>query len=151
MKLLCRFIKEKLQPVVTSEEQLIFACHLIGPTLARFNVERPRCIVELSVSLYEMLEQVDRAQTQLKYMDPVCDLLYPFFHCEYSFIYFFSMIILLLLVFLDSIDGRYHIKYMFVGDMMKTDVECIIRRLRPALQMRLRFIAHLNIEEIQST
>ena len=115
-----QFIKEKLQPIVTSEEQLIFACHLIGPTLARFNVERPRCIVDLSVSLYEMLEQVDRAQTQLKYMDPVCDLLY-------------------------------HIKYMFVGDMMKTDVECIIRRLRPALQMRLRFIAHLNIEEIQST
>ncbi|KAH0534921.1 mediator of RNA polymerase II transcription subunit 23 [Cotesia glomerata] len=114
-----QLIKEKLQPVVTSEEQLIFACHLIGPTLARFNVERPRCIVELSVSLYEMLEQVDRTQAILKYMDPVCDLLY-------------------------------HIKYMFVGDMMKTDVECIIRRLRPALQMRLRFIAHLNIDEIQS-
>ncbi|XP_034947212.1 mediator of RNA polymerase II transcription subunit 23 [Chelonus insularis] len=115
-----QFIKGKLQPVVNSEEQLIFACHLIGPTLARFNVERPRCVVELSVSLYEMLEQVDRTQSTLKYMDPVCDLLY-------------------------------HIKYMFVGDMMKTDVECIIRRLRPALQMRLRFIAHLNIEEIQSS
>lgn len=40
---------------------------------------------------------------------------------------------------------------MFVGDMMKNEVECIIRRLRPALQMRLRFIAHLNIEEIHST
>lgn len=43
---------------------------------------------------------------------------------------------------------RYHIKYMFVGDMMKNEVETIIRRLRPALQMRLRFIAHINIEEI---
>ncbi|XP_015604323.1 mediator of RNA polymerase II transcription subunit 23 isoform X1 [Cephus cinctus] len=115
-----QFIKEKLQPVVSSEEQLIFACHLIGPTLARFNAERPRCVVELAVSLYEMLEQVDRTQSHLKYMDPICDLLY-------------------------------HIKYMFVGDMMKTDVECIIRRLRPALQMRLRFIAHLNIEEINSS
>ncbi|XP_063986050.1 mediator of RNA polymerase II transcription subunit 23 [Diachasmimorpha longicaudata] len=113
-----QFVKEKLQPAVTSEEQLIFACHLIGPTLARFNVERPKGVVELTVSLYEMLEQIDRTQATLKYMDPVCDLLY-------------------------------HIKYMFVGDMMKTDVECIIRRLRPALQMRLRFIAHLNIEEIQ--
>lgn len=45
---------------------------------------------------------------------------------------------------------RYHIKYMFVGDMMKNEVETIIRRLRPALQMRLRFIAHLNIEEIHA-
>ncbi|XP_046734323.1 mediator of RNA polymerase II transcription subunit 23 [Diprion similis] len=115
-----QFIKEKLQPVVNSEEQLIFACHLIGPTLARFNTERPRCVVELAVSLYEMLEQADRSQAHLKYMDPICDLLY-------------------------------HIKYMFVGDMMKNEVECIIRRLRPALQMRLRFIAHLNIEEINSS
>lgn len=37
---------------------------------------------------------------------------------------------------------------MFVGDIMKSEVEGIIRRLRPALQMRLRFIAHINIEEI---
>lgn len=39
---------------------------------------------------------------------------------------------------------------MFVGDLKKNEVECIIRRLRPALQMRLRFIAHLNIEEINA-
>jgi len=72
-----RFIKEKLQPFVTSEEQLIYACHLIGPTLARFNAERPHCVVELAVCLYEMLERVDHTQTILKYMDPICDLLYP--------------------------------------------------------------------------
>ena len=40
---------------------------------------------------------------------------------------------------------------MFIGDQMKSEVETIIRRLRPALQMRLRFISHLNIEEIQSS
>lgn len=40
---------------------------------------------------------------------------------------------------------------MFVGDMTKNEVECVIRRLRPALQMRLRFIAHINIDEIQSS
>lgn len=34
---------------------------------------------------------------------------------------------------------------------MKIEVDAIIRRLRPALQMRLRFIAQLNIEEIQSS
>lgn len=32
---------------------------------------------------------------------------------------------------------------------MKAEVEGIIRKLRPALQMRLRFITHLNINEIQ--
>lgn len=79
-KSLFRFIKEKLQPVVSSEEQLIYACHLIGPTLARFNAERPHCVVELAVCLYEMLERVDHTQTTLNYMDPICDLLYPLQH-----------------------------------------------------------------------
>jgi len=74
-----RFIKEQLQPVVSSEEQLIYACHLIGPTLARFNAERPHCVVELAVCLYEMLERVDHTQTTLNYMDPICDLLYPLY------------------------------------------------------------------------
>ncbi|XP_008216793.1 mediator of RNA polymerase II transcription subunit 23 isoform X2 [Nasonia vitripennis] len=115
-----QFIKEKLQPVINTEEQLIFACHLIGPTLNRFNSERPKCITDLTIMLYEMLEQVNRAQTHLRQMDPICDLFY-------------------------------HIKYMFVGNSMKNEVETIIRRLRPALQMRLRFIAHLNVEEIQSS
>lgn len=75
---LIRFIKEKLQPAVCNEEQLIFACHLIGPTLARFNMERPQCVVDLTMIMYEMLEQVNRSQTHLKHMDPICDLLYPF-------------------------------------------------------------------------
>lgn len=44
--------------------------------------------------------------------------------------------------------ARYHIKYMFVGDMLKNESETVIRKLRPALQMRLRFITHLNVEEI---
>lgn len=39
---------------------------------------------------------------------------------------------------------------MFVGDTMKNEVECVIRKLRPALQMRLRFITHLNVEQINT-
>lgn len=62
--------------------------------------------------------QVDRSVTELKYMDPICDVLY-------------------------------HIKYMFTGDSIKTDVEGIIRGLRPALQRRLRFITHLNLDSIE--
>ena len=45
---------------------------------------------------------------------------------------------------------RYHIKYMFVGDGVKNEVEKVIRSLRPALQLRLRFISHINVEEVSS-
>ncbi|XP_049544481.1 mediator of RNA polymerase II transcription subunit 23 [Anopheles darlingi] len=112
-------IKEKLKPLVQTEYQLIYLCHVVGPFLNRLSVERARAVSDITLMLYELLEQVDKAQpTQpLRYMDPICDLLY-------------------------------HIKYMFVGDTMKTDLEAIIRRLRPALQMRLRFITRLNVEEI---
>lgn len=113
------FVKEKAKPVVKTEEQFLYLCHLVGPFLQRLNTERPRCMLGLTVELYELLEQVDKSTPHLQYMDPICDLLY-------------------------------HIKYMFVGDLMKSEVESIIRRLRAALQMRLRFIAHLNIEEINA-
>ncbi|CAH0390346.1 unnamed protein product [Bemisia tabaci] len=111
------FMKEKLLPKIKHEEQFIFLCHLIGPFLQRFNSDRPRYVVDLTIELYNALAQVDQSVDHLNYMDPICDLLY-------------------------------HIKYMFVGDIMKNDVEAIIRKLRPALQMRLRFIAHISIEEI---
>lgn len=40
---------------------------------------------------------------------------------------------------------------MFVGDMLKVETEAIIRRLRPELQMRLRFISHLSVDEISAS
>uniref|UniRef100_A0A182MU65 Mediator of RNA polymerase II transcription subunit 23 n=1 Tax=Anopheles culicifacies TaxID=139723 RepID=A0A182MU65_9DIPT len=112
-------MKEKLKPLVHTEYQLIYVCHVVGPFLHRLSIERVRAVADITLMLYELLEQVDKAQpTQpIRYMDPICDLLY-------------------------------HIKYMFVGDTMKTELEAIIRRLRPALQMRLRFITRLNVEEI---
>jgi len=52
--------------------------------------------------------------------------------------------------YIDSVcDLLYHIKYMFIGDSIKNDIERIIRNLRPAIQRKLRFITHLNIEEMQ--
>lgn len=112
-----RWVRECLPDVVRTEEQFIYVCHLVGPFLQRFNMN---IIVELTSTLYELLAQVDQAQTELKYMDPVCDLLY-------------------------------HIKYMFVGDSMKKELENVVRRLRPKLQLRLRFIAHLNLEEVNTS
>lgn len=108
-----------MKPLVHTEYQLIYLCHVVGPFLHRLSIERARAVADITLMLYELLEQVDKAQPAqpLRYMDPICDLLY-------------------------------HIKYMFVGDTMKTELEAIIRRLRPALQMRLRFITRLNVEEI---
>ncbi|BES98684.1 Mediator of RNA polymerase II transcription subunit [Nesidiocoris tenuis] len=45
-------------------------------------------------------------------------------------------------------DLLYHIKYMFVGDLMKSEADQVIRKLRTSLKMRLRFIAHITVEEI---
>lgn len=114
------FVREKLKPVIRTEEQYIFLCHLVGPFLQRFHAERTRCLIELTVELYEILENVDKASEHMYMMNPISDFLY-------------------------------HIKYMFVGDGVKNDVEKIIRNLRPALQLRLRFISHINIEETSTT
>ncbi|KAL3221335.1 hypothetical protein MRX96_005071 [Rhipicephalus microplus] len=82
----------------------------------RMGNERSRIVMDITMELYEMLENVDKNCEQLNYIDQITDLLY-------------------------------HIKYMFTGDSIKTEIERSIRNLRPALQRRLRFITHLNIEE----
>lgn len=47
------------------------------------------------------------------------------------------------LLYMDPIcDFLYHMKYMFIGDYIKEQVEKIICNLRPALKVRLRFINH---------
>lgn len=111
------FMREKLKPIIKTEEQLLLLCHLVGPFLQRFQGERSRYMKEVTIELYEMLELVSKNYDQLKYMEAICDLLY-------------------------------HIKYMFTGDVVKNDVERSIRTLKPKLQMRLRFVTHLNIEEV---
>ncbi|KAK0059322.1 mediator of RNA polymerase II transcription subunit 23-like isoform X2 [Biomphalaria pfeifferi] len=111
-----QFVKEKLKPVIKHENQFIFLCHLIGPFLQRFHMERTRCLLELTVELYDILLNVDSKSEHLYHMDAICDYLY-------------------------------HIKYMFVGDGVRSEVEKVICKLRPALKVRLRFISHLNIDE----
>ena len=72
-----RFVKEKLHPIVKTEEQFLFLCHLVGPFLQRFNTDRPKCVTDITVELYELLEQVDKNVDHMNHMDPICDLLYP--------------------------------------------------------------------------
>lgn len=114
-----QLLRERVRPILTTEEQLVVVYHLIGPFLQRFNNEVARKVFDVTIELYEALAKVDHSVKELKYMDPICDVLY-------------------------------HIKYMFTGDSIKTDVEGIIRGLRPALQKRLRFITHLNLDSIEN-
>lgn len=111
-----QMMRERMKPVVKTEEQFLFLCHLVAPFFQRMGNERSRNVMDITMELYEMLENVDKNCEQLSYMDQITDLLY-------------------------------HIKYMFTGDSIKTEIERSIRNLRPALQRRLRFITHLNIEE----
>lgn len=112
-----RVMRERFKPVVKTEEQLLFLCHLVAPFFQRMATERSRCIMDITKELYEMLESVDKNCEQLNYIDQITDLFY-------------------------------HIKYMFTGDSIKTEIERSIRNMRPALQIRLRFLTHLSIEEV---
>ena len=49
--------------------------------------------------------------------------------------------------YMDAVcDLLYHIKYQFTGDSVKADVERIVRQLRNPLQIRLRFIAQVQLK-----
>lgn len=113
-------IKEKLVPHIKTEHQLIYLHHVLGPFLQRLDAKD--CI-EITKVYYELLESIDKNQSQKN--EPV--------------------------KYMDPIcDMLYHIKYMFVGDSMKTDLEPIIRRLSNPLRLRLRFITRLSVEDIKS-
>lgn len=147
-----RFIKDKLSLDIHMETQLLFLCHLVGPFLQRFNSDLSRAVMDITLTLYELLAHIDKSQPHLTYIDPICDLLYPF--------HYFKILRTRNFVISDCISKlnpdflnttlSYHIKYMFVGDTMKNEVETVIRKLRPSLQMRLRFITHLNLEQINT-
>ncbi|KAK0134208.1 Mediator of RNA polymerase II transcription subunit 23 [Merluccius polli] len=116
LSLIPKFLSETLKPVVQTEFQLLYVYHLVMPFLQRFQQERTRCMLEIGVAFYEMLQAVDQHSQHLHFMDPICDFLY-------------------------------HVKYMYTGDSVKEQVEKIIMTLRPAMQLRLRFITHSSMIE----
>jgi mediator of RNA polymerase II transcription subunit 23 len=77
-------VREKLLPVIKTEEQMLFVLHLTGPFLQRLHSERyMRPLFDLTVQYYRILLRVDKeSQPQpLKYMDEICDILY---HVKYE-------------------------------------------------------------------
>lgn len=43
-----RFLRDHLKPVVKTEEQFLYVCHLVGPFLQRLHSERTRSLMEVS-------------------------------------------------------------------------------------------------------
>ncbi|XP_053964046.1 mediator of RNA polymerase II transcription subunit 23 [Anastrepha ludens] len=116
-----KYIADKLKPCVRTEQQLVFLCHVFGPFLQRIDLEKPNTVAGIAIMIYEMLDVVDKAHGPAP------------------------------LEYIDTIcDFLYHIKYIHVGNVIKNESEVIIKRLRPALQLRLRFITRLNIEDINT-
>ncbi len=46
-------MRERLKPLIKTESQFLFMCHLVGPFLQRFQTERTRCLLDVSVSTPE--------------------------------------------------------------------------------------------------
>ncbi|XP_068610263.1 mediator of RNA polymerase II transcription subunit 23 [Brachionichthys hirsutus] len=82
LSLIPKFLSEALKPIVQTEFQLLYVYHLVGPFLQRFQQERTRCMLEIGVAFYEMLQAVDQHCHHLSYMDPICDFLY---HIKYMY------------------------------------------------------------------
>ncbi|KAK2856375.1 hypothetical protein Q5P01_005110 [Channa striata] len=82
LSLIPKFLSETLKPIVQTEFQLLYVYHLVGPFLQRFQQERTRCMLEIGVAFYEMLQAVDQHCQHLNYMDPICDFLY---HIKYMY------------------------------------------------------------------
>ncbi|XP_067034898.1 mediator of RNA polymerase II transcription subunit 23-like [Acropora muricata] len=104
-----QFLRESISPLITNEAQFLYVCHLLGPFLQRFLVERTRCLQEIVLELYHLLEKINREVQHLHCTDTICDFLY-------------------------------HIKYLFIGDIIKDEIRKIIPQLRQSLQIRLRFM-----------
>ncbi|XP_072045774.1 mediator of RNA polymerase II transcription subunit 23-like [Amphiura filiformis] len=82
LTLLPPFLRDHVKPIVQTEEQFLYVCHLVGPFLHRFHLERTRCLLEIAVELYEMLQTVDQSSTQIVHADTISDFLY---HIKYMF------------------------------------------------------------------
>lgn len=77
-----KFLKERVKPIIQTEEQYLFICYLVGPLLNRLCNERTRTVMDITVELYEMLEIIDKKIARFNYFDNICDLMY---HLKYMF------------------------------------------------------------------
>lgn len=53
-----RLMRERIRPILATEEQLVVVCHLVGPFLQRFNSELARKVFDVTIELYEAVAKV---------------------------------------------------------------------------------------------
>ena len=44
---LCSWMQSSIKPIVTSEVQLLYLCHLFGPVIGRLKIDRPTTLLEV--------------------------------------------------------------------------------------------------------
>ena len=109
-------VKDRLMKLVETEEQMLFIFHLVGPFLQRLHADRFMRV------LFELTVQLYEILLRVDRRVP---------HMKY----------------MDAVcDLLYHIKYQFTGDSVKGDAERIVRQLKNPLQLRLRFIAQVQLK-----
>merc|ERR1712113_423180 len=109
-------VRDKLVKLVETEEQMLFIFHLVGPFLQRLHSDRFMRI------LFELTVQLYEILLRVDRCVPQ-------------------------MKYMDAVcDLLYRIKYQFTGDSVKGDVERIVRQLRNPLQIRLRFIAQVQLK-----
>ena len=63
--------------LVSEEVDEVFVCVLCDCVCVCVCV----CVCQLTVELYEILVKVDKHSEHMRYIDPICDCLYPLLHC----------------------------------------------------------------------
>lgn len=53
-----RLMRERIRPILATEEQLVVVFHLVGPFLQRFNSELARKVFDVTIELYEAVAKV---------------------------------------------------------------------------------------------
>jgi len=110
-------VRDRLIKLVETEEQMLFIFHLVGPFLQRLHSDRFMRV------LFELTVQLYEILLRVDRCVP---------HMKY----------------MDAVcDLLYHIKYQFTGDSVKADAERIVRQLKNPLQLRLRFIAQVQLKQ----
>ncbi|EDO32385.1 predicted protein, partial [Nematostella vectensis] len=120
LTLVPQLLRSRISPLVGNEAQFLYLCRLVGPFLQRFQQERTRCLQEVVIELYHLLEKIDKEAQHLYHIDIICDFMY-------------------------------HIKYMFVGDLIREQVQKVIPMLRHSLQVRLRFMTQTSVKREETT
>jgi len=110
-------VRDRLIKLVETEEQMLFIFHLVGPFLQRLHSDRFMRV--LFELTVQLYEILLRVDRSVTHMK-----------------------------YMDAVcDLLYHIKYQFTGDSVKADAERIVRQLKNPLQLRLRFIAQVQLKQ----